>query len=434
MKIILTLFLFVMFSANPAWADCSSPDGVESQTRYTANKLYYCGGGAWREVPGSSGGGVGAGCVVGSVYVPGGYTHTFFSADTHANCASISQARTCTNGVLSGSATYQEPFCEPLAPDTTPNAFSFNDVTGAPLNTLTTPSPATVTISGIDASTPVSVSGQGSPQIRIAGGSWVTSGNITNGQTLAVRLTSANTNSTARSATINVGGVTDSWTVTTAAPAPDTTPNSFSFNDVTGAPLNTLTTPSPATVTITGINTSTSVSVSGASSARISINGGAWELAGAITNGQTLAVRMFSATTNSTTYTATINVGGVTDSWTVTTVPGPSCGGEEVGSGCWYPASTNQSCDSACSSRGGCDLTALREAGSSGTGAFCKQVLDAVSIGSGNVETPSDLTGMSPLGCHFNTQTNKRIKTSALIPTTCDASQAQRRRACACND
>lgn len=97
--------------------------------------------------------------------------------------------------------------------DTTPDAFSFTDVTGQALNTLITSN--TITINGINSATPVSVSGAGSPQISIAGGAWATSGSITNGQTLQVRLTSANAFSTARTATVDVGGVTDVWSVTT---------------------------------------------------------------------------------------------------------------------------------------------------------------------------------------------------------------------------
>ncbi len=329
MRLIFAIILSVFLNW-PAFAQCNSPSGTESQTRYSGNKLYYCGNGSWHEVPGSSGGGSGAGCVVGSVYVPGGYTHTFFSASSHANCASIGQSRTCTNGVLSGSGTYAEPFCSNAA-DTTPDAFSFNDVTGAPLNTLTTPTPIGVTITGISAPTPISVSGQGSPQINIGGAGWVTSGTITNGQDLLVRLTSANANDTPYVATIDIGGVTDNWSVATLGS--DTTPDAFSFNDVTNAPTSTLTTPTPATVTVSGINTSTSVSVSGQGTPQISINGGAWTTSGIITNGQTLAVRLTSAAANNTAYAATIDVGGVTDGWSVTTEADP-CTTGPIGTVC----------------------------------------------------------------------------------------------------
>jgi hypothetical protein len=98
-------------------------------------------------------------------------------------------------------------------PDTVPNAFTFSDVTGAALSTLTTSS--AITISGINSGSAVSVSGSGSPQISIAGGTWATSGTITNGQTLAVRLTSSPTAGTMLTATVTVGGVSDAWNVTT---------------------------------------------------------------------------------------------------------------------------------------------------------------------------------------------------------------------------
>lgn len=201
-----------------------------------------------------------------------------------------------------------------VGPDTTPAAFTFADVTGANLSTLTTAT--AITISGINTSTPVSVSGAGSPQLSINGGTWVTSGNIINGQTLAVRLTSSASFSTPLSATINVGGVTDSWSVTTLAA--DTTPNAFSFTDATGAALNTVITSN--TIAIAGINSGASVSVSGTGSPQISINGGAWATSGTITNGQNLQVRLTSANANMTDRSATVNVGGVTTTWSVTTL------------------------------------------------------------------------------------------------------------------
>lgn len=117
--------------------------------------------------------------------------------------------------------------CVKVPADTTPDAFSFTDVTGQALNTLITSN--TITINGINAGTAVSVSGAGSPQISINGGAWGTSGTITNGQTLAVRLTSANAFSTARTATVDVGGVTDVWSVTTRA-----------ANNCTGTPWGTV--------------------------------------------------------------------------------------------------------------------------------------------------------------------------------------------------
>lgn len=212
-----------------------------------------------------------------------------------------------------------------VAADTTPNAFDFTpNVTNAALSTLTTAS--AVTITGINTTTPVSVSGTGSPQISINGGAWVTSGTITNGQTLAVRLTSSPSFNTILTATVDVGGVTDAWSVTTLLE--DTTPDAFNFTpNVTNAALNTLTT-AANTVTISGINSPASVSVSGGGSPQVRINGGSWVTSGTISNGETLQLRLTSSGSYNTGLTATVNVGGVTDNWSVTTRPNVTPGSQ----------------------------------------------------------------------------------------------------------
>lgn len=58
MKIAISFIAILLLFTSPAWADCSSPDGVESQTRYdfAAHKMFYCNGTQWVE----SGGGGGA--------------------------------------------------------------------------------------------------------------------------------------------------------------------------------------------------------------------------------------------------------------------------------------------------------------------------------------------------------------------------------------
>lgn len=79
----------------------------------------------------------------------------------------------------------------------------------------------------------ISVSGAaGSPEISIAGGAWATSGNITAGQTLAVRMTSANAATTTRTATITAGGFSYNWNLTSSCGQTQT----FSY---TGALQNT---------------------------------------------------------------------------------------------------------------------------------------------------------------------------------------------------
>lgn len=52
-------------------------------------------------------------CSIDGITVAGGQSRTFYSARTNANCSSIDQSRKCTNGVLSGSDTYQYAYCAP---------------------------------------------------------------------------------------------------------------------------------------------------------------------------------------------------------------------------------------------------------------------------------------------------------------------------------
>jgi len=109
---------------------------------------------------------------------------------------------------------------EPGDDDTYPDAFDSNlgaDQNNVALNTTITSSTATIT--GIDAASTVTISGEGSPQFSINGGSYTTSGSITNNQTVVLRFTSANTNNTARTATLTIGGRTGQVTATTTGEA-----------------------------------------------------------------------------------------------------------------------------------------------------------------------------------------------------------------------
>lgn len=102
--------------------------------------------------------------------------------------------------------------------DFTPDTISFTTVTGAATNTVVASAP--VTLAGIDVPVSVStVSSSVSPQVRINGGAWGTSGTISNGQTLEARLTTGATASVSYTAQVNVGTVQTSFTVVTQTPA-----------------------------------------------------------------------------------------------------------------------------------------------------------------------------------------------------------------------
>lgn len=100
-------------------------------------------------------------------------------------CADLASAQTAATVTLQGSAT-NFAVGEPGVTDTVADAFSFPPVTGA-----AKAAPAvsnTVTISGLGDAVPVAISGTGTPEFRINGGSLVTSGMIANGDSLTLSL------------------------------------------------------------------------------------------------------------------------------------------------------------------------------------------------------------------------------------------------------
>jgi hypothetical protein len=100
-----------------------------------------------------------------------------------------------------------------ITADLDPNAFGFNNVSGANLSTLTTSN--TITPTGYDTITAWSVTngGQGS----VNGGTYATSGTISPGQTFTVRGTSSSNYSTGASFLISIGATQSTWTITTMA-------------------------------------------------------------------------------------------------------------------------------------------------------------------------------------------------------------------------
>lgn len=103
------------------------------------------------------------------------------------------------------------------AQDNTPDAFSFTAAADTAWNSVITSN--TVTINGIGpAAVSVSIGGDGSPEFNINGSGWVSApAVIADGQTLQLRLTSANTLSTLRTANVTVGTEAVQWNVTTIA-------------------------------------------------------------------------------------------------------------------------------------------------------------------------------------------------------------------------
>jgi hypothetical protein len=193
--------------------------------------------------------------------------------------------------------------------DTTPEAFSFTASTNAATSAVVT-SPA-ITVSGIDAPAPVSITGG---EYSISGGAFTTSpGTVSSGQTIALKVMASSATNTPVDAVLSVGGVRATFRVTTA---PDVAPAAFSFAATTNAALSSAITSAP--ITLSGYDVAVPVSITGG---EYSINGGAFtSAAGTISPTQTIAVKVISSNANSTAVAATLTVGGVSATYSVTTL------------------------------------------------------------------------------------------------------------------
>ena len=92
---------------------------------------------------------------------------------------------------------------------------SFTDLTGQSLSAIVASNTPTITFTGCAGTYLVTVTGAATAQVSINGGAWVTSGAISSGQTLQMRLTSSGTANTMLTATVTVGSTSTNWHVTT---------------------------------------------------------------------------------------------------------------------------------------------------------------------------------------------------------------------------
>ena len=227
---------------------------------------------------------------------------------TSSNLNNTNTTTTVTIGALS--RTFTTTTLTTGGTETTPNPFAFTNMTSVALSAVTTSAP--ITVSGITAPAPVSVSGG---TYSIEGGAFTSAaGTVNNGQSVAVRHTSAATPGTGTTTTLNIGGITAPFTSTTGAVV-DTTPNAFTFTNMTSVAVNTVTTSAP--ITVSGINAPAPISITGGT---YSIEGGAFtSAAGTVANGESVAVRHTSAPLSGSLTTTTLTIGGVSGAFTSTT-------------------------------------------------------------------------------------------------------------------
>jgi hypothetical protein len=108
-----------------------------------------------------------------------------------------------------------------LSSCTSIGGLSFSNLTSQPLSSSVQSGLSTITFSGCSGGSSLTADVRGEPtaQISINGGAWTTSGAITSGQTLRVRMTTSGSVSTTRTATVEVGSTSTNWTTTTMAGA-----------------------------------------------------------------------------------------------------------------------------------------------------------------------------------------------------------------------
>jgi hypothetical protein len=102
--------------------------------------------------------------------------------------------------------------------DTTPEAFSFTDVTNATTNSTYTSD--AITVAGINHAAAISISGDASAKYSINNATAVsTNGTVESGDEVRAVVTSSADAGTEVNATVMIGGVSDVWSVTTASSA-----------------------------------------------------------------------------------------------------------------------------------------------------------------------------------------------------------------------
>lgn len=195
--------------------------------------------------------------------------------------------------------------------DQDPDPFTFTDASSVVTGNFGYSN--VVTVVGINAATPVTASV--GITFSIAGGAWVTTGNISNGQTLQVRMVKQGDESTPNIGTVTVGSYTTNFRVY----GTDTTPDNFVFGSLTNLPP--FTTAYSNNVVITGISVPVSASLSGGGAVMFVYGNN--QTLNAVTSAtiyaaDTIYLRMTSPNTPGASYTCTLTVGSVSRSWTIT--------------------------------------------------------------------------------------------------------------------
>jgi len=201
------------------------------------------------------------------------------------------------------------------APDTIPDSFSFTDVEWA--NLWASYISNNITVWWINTLSPISISGVW--EYRINAWAYQTaSSTVSNGDIINIRQNASPSNSQTVSSTLTIGWVSATYNVTTPAPPPDTTPDSFSFTSETNANMSD--DYFSDTITVSWINTASPITITWG---EYDINGSNsyTSSAGNVTVGDTITLKNTASASPNTTTNAVLTIGWVSASYSVTTVP-----------------------------------------------------------------------------------------------------------------
>ena len=215
---------------------------------------------------------------------------------TSSDKSLTSVSTTLTIGSLSGSFTSKT-----IKADTTPDVFSFADQTNLMLSTWVESS--SIIVNGINAPTAIAVT---KGEYRINGGAYTDAvGIVRNGDTVQVRHMSSSKALDSVSTTLDIGGVTGSFTSKTAKA--DTSPDSISFSSQASVTLSTVIESNVAK--ISGINAPTPISVA---NGEYRINDGVYtSVSVTVNNGDAVQVRHTSSAKSKGSVITTLKVGTV---------------------------------------------------------------------------------------------------------------------------
>ena len=313
-------FTLVTGDATPNQFTFVDKTGVAANAEITSASITLTGLTIQTDVVVSSGGSYSVGC-----------TEPFTSQKTrvapgaqicvrHQSSASLGGVTNTTLTVGAGTE-IQDTFTSTTAGDITPDAFTFLPQTNRPKSTVIQSN--TVTLTGFTSNSPITVTG-GEYSIGCTATFTSTASTVAPNATVCVRHTSSAVGGTKTTTTLTVGAGPDLTPVSapftsTTEGSPDTTPAPFDFPDQTNVPLATVIT--SGAITIGGFDTNAPVSITGGTYS-VGCGGQFTASPGTLAPNALVCVRQTSPSTGGTATNTILTVGGVSGTFTSTTLPG----------------------------------------------------------------------------------------------------------------